>query len=271
MQAELYMITTLTNMHVGSGDINFDIIDRQVQKDPTTAIPVIHGSSLKGAYREAAKEISDDGTNFITYIFGPEANDENAAHQPGAYHFFEARLLSRPVRSSYRPYYHATTPYIVKELLETLKEFGLPIPDGLEEFSALSPQEGKPIVFENERVVIEHFERVAFENFTPSKEVKKFFGDNLCLMHDRDFKKLSLPVIARNNLENGESKNLWYEEVVPRQSRFYFILGKPNHIAPKDEKKTKKFEERFGKIHHMHFGANKTVGYGYSKVQRMLP
>ncbi len=33
MKTELYKITTLSNLHVGSGDINFDVIDNQVQRD----------------------------------------------------------------------------------------------------------------------------------------------------------------------------------------------------------------------------------------------
>ena len=49
MKTELYFIRAISNMHVGSGDINYDIIDRQVQKDPIEGIPVIHASGLKGA------------------------------------------------------------------------------------------------------------------------------------------------------------------------------------------------------------------------------
>jgi len=52
MNIDLYIIEALTNIHVGSGDINFDIIDNQVQKDAITGYPVIHSSSFKGALRE---------------------------------------------------------------------------------------------------------------------------------------------------------------------------------------------------------------------------
>jgi CRISPR-associated protein Cmr4 len=52
MKTTLYKINTLSNLHVGSGDINFNVIDNQVQRDPVTNLPNINSSSLKGAFRE---------------------------------------------------------------------------------------------------------------------------------------------------------------------------------------------------------------------------
>jgi CRISPR-associated protein Cmr4 len=42
-----YIIKTKTNLHVGSGDINFGIVDNEVQRDTITNLPVINASSLK--------------------------------------------------------------------------------------------------------------------------------------------------------------------------------------------------------------------------------
>ena len=47
MKAELMKISCLTNLHVGSGDIKFEIIDGQVEKDPITNYPVIFASGVK--------------------------------------------------------------------------------------------------------------------------------------------------------------------------------------------------------------------------------
>jgi CRISPR-associated protein Cmr4 len=47
-----YFIQCITNMHVGSGDANYGVIDKLVQRDPVTGYPTIHPSSLKGALRE---------------------------------------------------------------------------------------------------------------------------------------------------------------------------------------------------------------------------
>ena len=269
MKTDLYLITALSNMHVGSGDINFDIIDRQIQKDPTSQLPVIHGSSLKGAYREAAGEES----NYTRFIFGPLATDEEAAHQPGAYHFYEAQLLCRPVRSNRRPYYNATTPEILREFLETAVSFGIALEETLrrelEELAGLEPAVGTPMVLEEDTgILIENMEATG-NAMVLSDPTRSLLGRDLCLMHHKDFIALSLPVIARNQLEDGTSKNLWYEEVLPRYSRLYFLIGKPDHLDPADREKAEAFENRFESQHTMHFGANKSIGYGYSSVERI--
>ena len=54
MKAELMKISCLTNLHVGSGDIKFEIIDGQVEKDRITNNLVIFASGVKGALREYA-------------------------------------------------------------------------------------------------------------------------------------------------------------------------------------------------------------------------
>ena len=60
-----------------------------------------------------------------------------------------------------------------------------------------------------------------------------------------------LPIIARNKLDNGESVNLWYEQVLPSKS----VLG--TVIECGDEL----IDALNGKI--VQIGANATVGYGY--------
>ncbi|MCD4675191.1 MAG: hypothetical protein K8S18_04240 [Desulfobacula sp.] len=52
MTTTFYKIRTITNLHVGAGDANYGVIDNLVQRDVVTGLPVIHGSSLKGAIRE---------------------------------------------------------------------------------------------------------------------------------------------------------------------------------------------------------------------------
>ncbi len=118
MNIDLYIIEALTNIHVGSGDINFDIIDNQVQKDAITGYPVIHSSSFKGALREHFRDKNID-SNLITYIFGND-NTQKDAIQVGAFSFFEAKLLTRPVRSNKKPYFNATSYEILSNLVEML-------------------------------------------------------------------------------------------------------------------------------------------------------
>ncbi len=267
MKRELYTITTLSNLHVGSGDINFDVIDNQVQRDAITTLPTIHSSSLKGAFREAFRE--GQSTN---YIFGPE-NTSSESHQTGAFHFFEASLLSRPVRSNKKAYFHATSVGVVKSFLELLEDFEIDFneetKDALKAFSTLEVEKEKPLVFEKlDNVILEDFES-EFSSADISG-VKAFLGEDLALFNDEDFKALSLPVLARNYLVDGESKNLWYEEVVPKKSKFYFVIAKPTNLDDADKKeKLDNFEKQFDAMKNVQFGANKSIGYGFSKVQKV--
>jgi CRISPR-associated protein Cmr4 len=268
MKRELYTITTLSNLHVGSGDINFDIIDNQVQRDAITGLPTIHSSSLKGAFREAAGSES----NYTSYIFGPE-NSSNDAHQTGAFHFFEASLLTRPVRSNVKPYFNATSPAALKAFVQLIDDFDInfdsTIKERMEALAALEPQRGRPMIFEAlSSVILEEMEAKS-ESFDVSA-LTELMGEDIALFNDADFKALSLPVLARNYLVNGESKNLWYEEVVPKQSKFYFVIAKPENLDDADKKeKIEKFERRFDNTTRMQFGANKSIGYGFSKVQKV--
>ncbi len=271
MKTNLYLIETLSNLHVGSGDINYDVIDRQVQKDPTTQIPIIHSSSLKGAYREAVGE----ETNYTRFIFGPEP-EKSDSHTTGAYTFFDAHLLSRPVRSNVKAYYMATCPTILESLKEDIGNFSAPmeseVKEDLKRLNDLNPS--GPIVFDsannNQNIYIESIESPAtITDIKLSESTRQILGSPLVLLPDEMFKKLPLPIIARNRLENGKSENLWYEEVVPKKSRFYFILGKPDHIAEDDQVKAQKFDERFESLEMMQFGANRSIGYGFCRVEKV--
>lgn len=266
MKTSLYTINTLTNLHVGSGDINFDIIDNQVQRDPITTLPNINASSLKGAFREHFKQF--DANGMINYIFGPEStSDEN--HQTGAYSFFEAKLLTRPVRSNAKYYFNATSPQVIKEFLTTCEIFGITLSEDekneLKKLSEFAPS--KPLIFEDIKSVILEDDEAEFKNFDTSK-LEKLLGKNLALFSDADFKKLTLPVLARNKLNNGESKNLWYEEVIPKATKFYFFIAKPENLDVKDkEQKIDGFERRFESQEIIQIGANRSIGYGFCKVE----
>lgn len=272
MKTELYKIITLSNLHVGSGDINFDIIDNQVQRNPITQLPNINSSSLKGAFREHFAQ-DNNMSMMVNYIFGPE-NSSNDSHQTGAYSFFEAQLLTRPVRSNIKSYFSATSPDVIKNFLATINEFDIIFDEELkaelEQFSQIQVQDGKPIIFENiENTIIED-EKAIFKSFNTA-QITKLLGDDITLFSTKDFKELDLPVLARNALDNGVSKNLWYEEVVPKYSTFFFCIGKPENIDEKDyNQKIKGFENRFDKEGtKIQIGANKSIGYGFSKIVKV--
>lgn len=280
MKTKMYVITTMSNLHVGSGEYNMGVIDNLVQRDVLNKFPNINSSSLKGALREYFNSGDQSGTNdgkcteFIREVFGSSPKESRENMQQGKFRFFEANLLSYPVRSDKSPYMRAVTSDVLKELLLKIEEFRVEItPEMKNALCALSNidvQPCSPQVFlpKLSGAVVEDFHLEAQFNIPETiKEhllvLFRLFGERFVLMHSSDFANLCdnthLPVISRNYLENGESKNLWYEEVVPRFSQFYFT-------AILDEEYEEEFEAKLsnGLIQ---IGGNSTIGYGFSKIQ----
>jgi len=268
MKRELYTINTLSNLHVGSGEVNFDIIDKQVQRDDVTTLPIIHSSSIKGAFREA----SGEENQYTKYVFGP-ANTDNDAHQTGAFHFFEASMLTRPVRSNKKAYFNATSVGVLEAFLQTIEDFDIAFDEEskktLQALASQKPKEGAPLIFEAlDAVILEDLK--AQSTMLELSILETLLGQDIALFNDKDFKELELPVLARNYLEKGMSKNLWYEEVVPKKSKFYFVVAKPTNLDDADAKENlKNYEARFDKPCKVQFGANKSIGYGLSLVQKV--
>jgi CRISPR-associated protein Cmr4 len=257
MKTGIYKIDALTNMHVGSGDAGYGVIDNLVQRDAVTELPTINGSSLKGALKEFFENKWGEKDARLKSIFGD--NDRNAD-----YRFLCANLLAIPVRSNKKNYFLATAPGLIKSLEEDCKNFGLEI--DLNAFEGLKPEVRKPIVFTNTHDLL-------IEDYESFKQVDKsgnnpVFGDfeKLIILNDKDFKELcsdtGLPVIARNKV--GENKNLWYEQIVPHKSLFSFVLLHNDQNIQDFNKEL--FDE--GSI--VHIGANATVGYGYTKISKLV-
>ena len=272
----LYKITALTNLHVGSGDQNYGIVDKLVQRDPLSQLPIIHASSLKGALKVYCKEILelDEGKDSVlTNSFGGENNQGNDK-------YFSAHLLTIPVRSNSKPYFRATCPSILKEILELMASFGFPPTDKIVQSieklkNACSDMKKKFIVFDDlhENTLIEEY-ALSSEEYENKKQLfddmikdnLKYLKNDLVIIRDDVFMEIceNLPVVARNRLD--KNKNLWYEELVPRQSEFYFFYvgEKTNQEAILNE-----IIDKSKKGMPVQIGANASVGYGYCKIGNM--
>lgn len=280
---DFFSIRTLTNLHAGSGDTNYGIVDNMVQRDPASGIPVIHSSSLKGALRQhfteleekdAAGELTDDAKKRIAHIFGGETTPRKKGasgddFSAGSHLFFEAKLLILPARSDLYQFFRAFSPVHIKEIMTLWDNLGYIPPSHIKEaFEFLAQQKatpGNPKLLSKVQMPkgfsIEDWEinqdapPVAESDKTKLENAETLFGSNLVCLNSTDFKALckKLPVIARNQLENGISQNLFYEEVVPRESRFFSFVVRPdgdNSFASK-MKNTR-----------VQVGANATIGYG---------
>lgn len=232
MKTAAYMIRCLTNMHVGKGDATYEVVDKCVQRDVTTGMPCIYSSSLKGALRQF---FSKQGFADIKHVFGSDvsrdkknnSNENNEEeHSIGNFTFFQANLLAYPVQ---------TTQKNISYILKTNEALQKPIEELANLLSA--PFDIKEMLPEGHK---EHEEPLSNEDFE------------------------QLPVIARNKLENGKSENLWYEEVVPAESRFVFFVS----YDEKDEKIFKEFNTKIQKGV-IQIGANGSIGYGFCKITNL--
>lgn len=226
MQTHVFLIRALTNLHVGSGDASYGAVDKLVQRDPTTDLPTIHSTSIKGALREHFEEIVgwSKSDARILHIFGSAVSDSANAQQ-GNFHFFSADLLALAVpdegESPASTFFRSSSDDAQKQFFEKAR-----LLNGLKAEAELTiGQTGSDMAFK--------------------KETYSVFKD----------KAKNLPVIARNQLENGISNNLWYEEIVPRETVFGWL------VQSNGKYESDFIRELDGKI--IQIGANATVGYGF--------
>lgn len=283
MQAHIYKIECLTNMHVGSGEVNYNIIDNEVQKDPVLQIPTINSSSLKGALRAHFEQLDEEkklDDNLISYVFGSKNSNEQKDTSEGKYKFLSGNMISKPARISRTTgnysYANITTPSMINQMISllnalnisTLNSTSIPVPSNFElsitdkSFYVYDDKikyiEGVKTTPYNEKIVGSNKEKLD-KNI---KFLKFFLGDNFAICTDAMFSFIDLPVIARNQLENGISKNLWYEEIVPHKSIFYFAL-----LTPSSDDKIVKFNDLLNQV--VQIGANASIGYGVTKITKI--
>ncbi len=264
MQYNLYNLITKANTHVGSGQTNAGIVDNVVQRDLLSTFPIIQSTSLKGALKEWIK-VGLGKQKEAEVVFGVEGKDNVQA----THYIFSASLLSFPMRSNKEFYFNVTCPAILKELIAQLDTFGLlNLKDNLIGLSNSNPAKGSPISLENkEGIIIEKhsIKTVSYTGTNYTDKIKELFGNKLVIMNDEDFKNIvkRLPIITRNQLENGKSENLFYEEIVPRETHFAFVIGHKEDLPIT-------FENTIGDAKFFQVGANATVGYGFCELKKII-
>lgn len=261
----IYSIKCKTHLHAGSGDSNYGVIDKLVQRDPTDNIPCIFASSLKGALREYYQHKQPE---LVDGIFGKD--------DKGAVIFNQAYLISLPVKSNTTPYFNLTCPLVLNKFLEDCTFFQH---TNNQVHSVISE-----LIENKEEDKIKHFNNqldntTKIEEFNSNDVIKgsiadlnileTLLGNNIAITSDKEFLNLTnnynLPVIARNNLENGVSKNLWYEQIIPRESRYYFVA---TTMPGKDTEAVKLFDH-FQTTTNLQIGANASIGYGFCEINKL--
>lgn len=267
MKTLIYQVRCLTNMHVGSGDTAYNIIDNEIEKDPVlNNTAVINPSGVKGAVKAYFSAGVKDG-QMLNYIFGNETGTDRDIEMgrkktvPGNYKFMGATLMARPFRVSDGnvSYVLTTTAEIINYQLNLFKMLGVDEIAGSSLSGLYMPETaGGIMICGTEINGVEGRKVRPFENRGLEKLLKKLIGPRFAVVDRETWEEQDYPVIARNHLnDQGISENLWYEEIIPHESIFYFAV-----LAEEDYQE--EFKNKMESI--IQFGANASVGCGYAKV-----
>lgn len=277
---KLYWLQPFTNVHVGSGNTEFGVVDNLIQRDPATGLPYIQSSSLKGAIKQLA-DLHKVPSKVQMGVFGSDASINkkggNKAAQQGKCIFLSAQLLALPIRSDRTPYVLATCPEVLGEWLRVMRDLNLAIPDGLKKgVLALT----KAVSGNNKAACLDNSLhggelaaagiKLEYLDSQDAQGLVDWFGpetlQKLCVLSDEHFieqcNDLNLPVIARNVLDDGQSINLWYEQVLPRRSLLYcgIIWGDTSQQQAIEDVVLKQ---------PLQVGGNASVGYGFSRISKI--
>jgi len=235
MTTRLTLIHTLSPLHAGTGQA-VGAIDLPIARERPTGIPLVPGSSIKGALRA---RVSDP--QWRAQIFGPDT--PNASEHAGAVHFADAHLLLLPVRSLWGTFAWVTSPFLLMRFARDLSESGAPFRtlDSLRKLTldACLVSESTLLTHDGEgQVVLEDLDLKAkrdkglsalLEHVAQALDLD--LPERLCIVHDDVMSTLmesATEVRARIRL-NEDSKTvdkgaLWYEESLPAESVLFGLV-----------------------------------------------
>lgn len=226
----------ITNLHAGNGDVNYNIVDNEVERDPILGYPTVNASGVKGALREHFKVAKPE---LVKPLFG---SDERGNTTPGKLKILAAEMLGIPVRVSRgdKPYALVTTKV------------------ALDRFQTLCALPGVTVTVSDNPT-----DDVELEGIKPKAKLTMDFGGALELyrISAEEMKHLPLPVLSRNCLDDGRSANLWYEEVVPHESLFYFAV-----LADDTDRDYLAAFADTVRDQIVQFGGNASIGYGLCRL-----
>ena len=279
------IIKTKTNLHVGDGSTNFSIVDKSVQRDSITNLPIINASSLKGALKDdmlnKTVDKSDD-TNFLEEeayrkLFGSDNK------QFGLIKFLDSYLLFLPLRSDKKPFFHTTSRENLLKFISFYEDLGFEDAK-FEDAKKVINDLRDNVLINCDSGIVEDYEceRQNIEDTVLAKLLDIFPPNiqpqNIAILSDENFIDAitHLPIIARNKVAkdpDGKDSNLWYEELVPRESIFYTAMLDYNNFGKSSAYHYKKGFEAFFNILQkdlIQVGANASVGFGLCSFKCFL-
>ncbi len=256
MKTEFYKMKCITNLHMGTGEANYSIVDREVARDEVTGYPIIHSSGIKGALRMVYSDACEKEK--IKEIFGAEGGISEGGI--GTHKFLDGLFISRPMRvykSSSFPFLPTVSIASVNQYLERLSAFGKNH-YGIEKIDDVDFGENAFLtnIDEDVRVEGEPTGKLDGNALSRLEKLSDVIGEKFAVA--KTFDGYDLPVFARTRLKDGKAgMGLWYEEAVPHESVFVFGMVFPDDV----------FEINMPPL--IQIGGNTSTGCGFVKITKL--
>jgi CRISPR-associated protein Cmr4 len=283
MTYRFFQLNTRSYTHVGQGAADTGVIDNLIQREKPYNIPVMHSSSLKGAFRSHCKDVLGYSQDDLNLLFGL-GETENGGGSSGTdkkmyqsiINFHDARLLFLPVGALYeKATYHATSVNtlnryytMINKLLQKNENHALdPVAYG-DIFNCFhtNPPQVKPF--------IEGFQGKFVQKDAAFLQAQHFGIQNsdIALFEEerfRDICEYCIPVIERNKLDDGGiSENKFNEEVLPYDACFWFFLSYPDDIEQSIRNRIDNFVAKIQETY-VQIGANYSLSQGLCEIKEL--
>lgn len=283
---QFYRIETITDTHVGTGESGSGFIDQLIQRDSATGYPCFNSTGMKGAIKQHIDTYMSDEEDFsqmMKEIFGSDSSANKSGipteTQQGDSVFFTAHLLALPVRTNKVSYILTTSPELIGFYEHMQKLLGSGVENSIfNKIESLVKNENSSqgICFD------QNFNGVGLDIIGTTlsfnndsnilKDLKSLLNakdDRIAIVSDQTMAELCsdlyLPIISRNALDDGESQNLWYEQILPRFSRLYFMNIWKTAKQQVFVEKTLVGEKKAA----LQVGGNASVSYGFTSISKM--
>ena len=241
MTTRLTLIHAMSPLHAGTGQ-SVGAIDLPIARERPTGVPLIPGSSIKGALRARSKD-----AQMTRDVFGPDT--AQSSEHSGSVQFSDAHILLLPVRSVRGTFAWVTSQYLMRRFAREAREAafqlaslpGSPTETGccvLNPTLTIPAGQGCRVVFEDLDFTVEPAQEARLRAFATAlgeimfpqgsadfQEWRTSLTDRICLIHDDMMSFLldtATEVNAHIRLDN-ETKTvqrgaLWYQESLPVES-----------------------------------------------------
>lgn len=269
MTGKVVWLETVTSLHAGSGAA-LGAIDLPIQRERHTNWPLVPASSLKGVFRDAARQQKLPSEK---RLYGSE---DRTALFAGALSFTDARILVFPVRSVHGTFALVSCPMALERWRRDTQLVGEKV-----DLPPVQAKEGEILVHSGS--VLLNGGKAQLEEFELAGKPVDLAGlagkigvnaKRLAIVSDEQFGwfvEYATETIARIGLEPGKKTvkkgALFYQEFVPAEALFYFLLLAQDSQTEGAKVSAADNLKEFDPPKYLQFGGDETIGKGLCHVR----